>query len=76
MATNLHIDEMLLNEAVKLGKHKSKREAVNRALECYVQSQKREGLIELFGKIDFDPAYDHKAQRRRDSGPKRDRSGR
>jgi Arc/MetJ family transcription regulator len=74
MATNLHIDDKLLGEAQKLGKHKTKRDAVNQALASYVRSMKREGLIELFGSVDFDPDYDYKAQRRRDTGPRRDRS--
>lgn len=73
MPTNLHIDEALLAQAVALGKHKTKREAVNEALEHYVRSKKRSGLTELFGTIDFDPDYDYKAQRRRDSGSTRDR---
>jgi hypothetical protein len=64
MASNLKIDDGLLTEVMKLGKHKSKREAVNTALTHYRRSMKAEGLIKLFGTIDYDPTYDYKAQRR------------
>jgi hypothetical protein len=64
MATNLLIDQRLLSQAVRLGKHKTKREAVNVALEQYVRSKKVKGIIDLFGKIDFDAGYDYKKQRR------------
>ncbi len=67
VATNLHIDDALLAEAMKLGKHKTKREAVNAALEHYRRSMKAEDLIKLFGTIDFDPKYDYKKLRRRDA---------
>ncbi len=64
MATNLHIDDALLADVMKLGKHKTKREAVNAALAHYRRSKSVEGLIELFGTIDYDPTYDYKEQRR------------
>lgn len=65
MATNLQIDDSLINEAVTLGKHATKKAAVTEALETYVRHLKQEGILELFGKIDFDPDYDYKKQRAR-----------
>lgn len=65
MASNLKINDALLNEVMKLGKHKSKREAVDTALDHYRRSIQVEGLIKLFGTIDYDPAYDYKTQRRK-----------
>lgn len=65
MATNLALDDDLIAQAVKAGEHKTKREAVTAALEAYVKSKRRLGILELFGKVDFDPAYDYKAERRR-----------
>jgi hypothetical protein len=65
MATNLALDDRLINNAVKLGGHKSKRAAVTAALEEYIKSKQRLGILDLFGKIEFDPAWDHKAARRR-----------
>lgn len=65
MATNLAIDIDLLNEAVKVGKHKTKKEAVNQALKEYILRRKQSGIVQLFGKIDFDPDYDYKKARKR-----------
>ena len=64
MATNLGLDDNLIREALKLGKHKSKREAVNAALAEYVARKKQLGILELFGKIGYDPRYDYKHARR------------
>ncbi len=64
MPSNLKINDSLLTEVMKLGKHKSKREAVDTALLHYRRSIKAEGLIKLFGTIDYDPSYDYKTIRR------------
>ncbi len=63
MATNLALDDRLIEEARKIGEHKTKKEAVTAALEEYVHRRKQQRVIELFGKIDYDPAYDYKAAR-------------
>lgn len=65
MPTNLAIDDELLEEAKRIGGHRSKRETVNEALLEYIQRRKRRGLIELFGKIEFDRRYNYKTARRR-----------
>lgn len=65
MATNLAIDDALIVEAQKLGKHKTKKEAVTKALEEYIRKHKQEEIFELFGQIDFDPNYDYKKERQR-----------
>jgi Arc/MetJ family transcription regulator len=64
MPTNLNIDDDLLVEAVKLGGRRTKRETVNEALFEYIQRRRRSDLVKLFGKIDFDPAWDYKRARR------------
>jgi Arc/MetJ family transcription regulator len=64
MATNLNLDDKLIREAVRLGKHRTKREAVTAALTEYVRYRKQLGILDLAGTIDFDPAYDYKAARR------------
>ncbi len=68
MATNLALDDKLIVEAQRVGKHKTKKEAVNTALEEYIRQQKRMELIDAFGTFDFDPTYDYKAERRRKRG--------
>lgn len=64
MATNLEIQPKLLEEAVEIGCHRSKRAAVEAALTEYVNRRKQQGILKLFGKVDFDPNYDYKKARR------------
>ncbi|HVN20803.1 MAG TPA: type II toxin-antitoxin system VapB family antitoxin [Dongiaceae bacterium] len=65
MATNLAIDDRLIEEARKTGKHKTKKEAVTTALQEYIQRHRQRRIIEAFGTFEFDPTYDYKAERRR-----------
>ena len=64
MATNLNINEKLLEEAQRLGGKKTKRETVNEALEEYVRRRKQIDLLDLFGTVEFDEHYDHKRLRK------------
>lgn len=66
MATNLAIDDGLIEEARRAGKHKTKKEAVSAALREYVDRRKQLEILELFGTIDYDPSYDHKRVRQLD----------
>ena len=65
MATNLAIDENLLEEALRIGGHRTKKATVTEALEEYIQRRKQTRVLELFGRIDFDSEYDYKKARRR-----------
>jgi Arc/MetJ family transcription regulator len=65
MSTNLAIDDRLIVEAQKLGGHKSKKEAVTRALSEYISHHKQQRILEVFGKMDWDAKYDYKAWRKR-----------
>jgi len=65
MATNLAIDEKLLEEALHIGGHRTKKATVTEALQEYIQRRKQTRVLELFGRIDFDPEYDYKKARRR-----------
>ena len=65
MATNLAIDDALIVEAQRAGKHATKKAAVTAALEEYVQRRKQLGIIELIGRIPFRAGYDHKKHRSR-----------
>jgi Arc/MetJ family transcription regulator len=64
MATNLALDDSLIEEARRAGKHKTKKEAVTTALEEYVRRRKQVRILEAFGSFEFDPGYDYKAERR------------
>lgn len=65
MPTNLAIDDKLIEDARRIGKHRTKREAVNEALREYVQHRKQLQVLDLFHTIDLDLAYDYKKQRKR-----------
>ena len=60
MATNLNIDNTLLEEAFKIGKFRSKKETVNIALKEYIQRKKQKNILKYFNSIDFDSAFDYK----------------
>ena len=65
MVTSLQIDDSLINEVVKIGKHKTKKEAITQALKNYLHQMEQIKILNLFGKIDYDGDYDYKAQRKR-----------
>ncbi|MBA3579164.1 MAG: type II toxin-antitoxin system VapB family antitoxin [Gemmatimonadota bacterium] len=65
MPTNLALDDRLLNEALRLGGHRTKKATVTEALEEYIQRRKQLGILELFGTIDYYPDYDYKKARHR-----------
>jgi len=64
MPTNLAIDDGLIEEARKLGGHRTKKDTVNAALDEYIRRRKQQEILSLFGAIDYDPAYDYKRERR------------
>jgi Arc/MetJ family transcription regulator len=63
--TNLAIDDRLLEEALRLGRRRTKRETVNEALEEYIHRRKRRKFVALFGTVDFRSSWDYKKARRR-----------
>lgn len=65
MASNLNLDQNLLDEALKIGGKKTKRETVNEALAEYIQRRKQKKILRLFGQVDLDPKYDYKTIRKK-----------
>jgi Arc/MetJ family transcription regulator len=65
MATNLSLDDNLVEEARRAGHHKTKKDPVIAALAEYVQRRKQLRILKAFGTVDFDPKYDYKAERRK-----------
>ncbi|GAC1671029.1 MAG: hypothetical protein PVS2B2_02060 [Candidatus Acidiferrum sp.] len=63
MPTNLAIDDRLIQEAQKLGKHGTKKATVTAALEEYIQRRKQQCILSLFGLIEYDERYNHKRER-------------
>jgi hypothetical protein len=73
MATNLALDDQLIEDARRAGSHKSKKEAVTAALEEYVRKRQQMRILEAFGTFpadasSVDPAYDYKSERQRNVG--------
>ena len=65
MATNLDLDDKLVERAKRLGGHKTKRDAVNEALAQYVARHERLQILDLRGKVEWDADYDYKKARGR-----------
>jgi len=66
MPTNLALDDALIEEARRVGNHKTKKEAVTAALDEYIRWRRQQEILDLFGTIDFDPDYDYKKMRQLD----------
>ncbi len=65
MATNLALDDKLIGKAKKLGKHRSKREAVTQALDEYIRHLQQQAILAEYGTVEYESAYDYKRQRKR-----------
>lgn len=65
MATNLAIDDKLLEEARKVGGHRTKKATVTEALEEYIRRRRQGKIVSLFGKVEYTHDHDYKKQRRR-----------
>jgi Arc/MetJ family transcription regulator len=65
MPTNLAIDDRLIEEAQKLGRHRTKKETVTAALDEYIKRRKQQDILRLFGTIEYEDKYDYKQERRR-----------
>jgi Arc/MetJ family transcription regulator len=64
MATNLVLDEALIEQARRAGKHRTKKEAVTSALREYVR-RRQLSILDLVGQVTFDQAYHYKPLRHR-----------
>lgn len=65
MPTNLAIDDRLIEEARRIGRHRTKKETVTAALEEYVRRRKQLEVLSLFGTIEYDEGYNYKKERHR-----------
>jgi hypothetical protein len=65
MATNLALDDALIEQARRVGKHRTKKEAVTSALREYVRRRRQLEILDLVGKVPFDETYDYKPLRHR-----------
>ncbi|MBM4023565.1 MAG: type II toxin-antitoxin system VapB family antitoxin [Planctomycetes bacterium] len=67
MATNLGIDPDLLERAVQVSGERTKKAAVTKALREFIARQEQRRVAELLGKLEWDSAFDYKAERTRRS---------
>jgi Arc/MetJ family transcription regulator len=63
--TNLAIDDDLLDAALRIGGHRTKKATVTEALVEYIRRREQVRVVDLFGRVEYDPAFDYKKQRRR-----------
>ena len=54
MRTNIELDDVLVKQAIKLSKLKTKREVVQEALKNYVASMKKKELLNLKGRVSWE----------------------
>ena len=65
VATNIDIDKVLIEDAMKAGGHTTKRAVVIEALQEYIQKRNQLNIIEMFDTVPYDKDYDYKKQRNR-----------
>lgn len=65
MATNLALDPKLIERALEVSGETTKKAAVTRALEEFIARRGQRRLVELMGKLEWDEAFDYKAERSR-----------
>jgi Arc/MetJ family transcription regulator len=66
MATNLAIDPDLIDRALQVSGERTKKAAVTKALNEFIARREQKRLLELMGRLEWDEAYDYKAERQRD----------
>lgn len=66
MATNLSVDPELIERALKVSGELTKKAAVTKALEEFIARRRQKQLLGLFGKLEWDSAYDYKTERFRE----------
>jgi Arc/MetJ family transcription regulator len=65
MATNLSIDPELIDKALEVSGEKTKKAAVTKALEEFIARRGQKRILELFAKLEWDPAFNYKKERSR-----------
>lgn len=65
MATNLSIDPELIELAQKVSGERTKKAAVTKALQEFIARRRQKRLLELMGKLEWDPGFDYKKERSR-----------
>lgn len=64
MPTNLAIDDRLLQEALQIGGCRSKKEAVTKALEEFIERRQQRRVLKAFGAFKFRKDWNYKQDRK------------
>jgi hypothetical protein len=62
--TNFSINNKLIENARRIGKHKTKKAVVTEGLIEYILPREQLKISDLFGTIDYDDNYEYKKQRK------------
>ena len=63
MATNLAINDKLLEEARRVGKLRTKKETVTKALEEFIERRRQSRILKALGTFRFREDWDYKQDR-------------
>lgn len=63
MATNLALDQELLERAFRVSGESTKKAAVTRALQEFIARRGQRRVVELFAKLEWDASFGYKAER-------------
>ena len=66
MATNLAIDQDLIERALAVSGERTKKAAVTKALQEFISRRSQKRLLDLMGKLEWDVSFDYKKERARD----------
>jgi Arc/MetJ family transcription regulator len=65
MATNLDIDSVLLDRALRVSGEQTKKAAVTKALQEFIARREQRRIVDLFGTLEWNSGYDYKRERSR-----------
>jgi len=65
MATNLSIDPLLVEQALKISGERTKAAAVTKALQEFIARRRQKAMLDLAGKLEWDTGSDYKKDRSR-----------
>jgi len=63
MATNLAIDDRLIEEARRIAKLRTKKETVTRALEEFIEGRRQRRILKVLGTFQFRDNWNYKSDR-------------
>lgn len=63
MATNLAIDDKLLREALRVGRFRTKKDTVTKALEEFIERRRQKKILTALGTFRFRDDWDYKQDR-------------